>query len=131
MLLRHKRNKIIARDMKSAVITHCGRVAISKHAHCNKAHLKLFESTDVRAIVFTHGYDIGVLIHPDEKLPANHLALAKLAQEAGELPKWKPSYDGKIFSWGNDIEHAYRYSEVKPEAIALTLSRLLSGKQEE
>lgn len=131
MLLRHKRNRITARDVQSATLTPCGMVAISKHAPCNRAHTKLFETKGVRAIVFIHGYDMGVLMHPEETLPPNHLAIAKILQNNGELDDWKLSFDGKTFSWGSDSKHACCNSLVKPEELAKTLSRLLENSKQE
>ncbi len=121
-----KKQSALERDLKKIVFTPCGRIAHSEHSQLHAVHNLVFERRSPCVIIFEYHNFIGIIAHPNESLPLNHLCLVKLIKEVHEEKDWILSPCGRVLSYGTPEHHPIKKSKITSGYLAEKLSPLLA-----
>ena len=129
-LLKAGRNRAQVKEQAEKVETlHDGKIALSVgRSVCSPVHGALFQDHNVRFIIFSDGYNLGVLRHPSEKTKLSDERINKLIAEVGESSEWCLSPAGGLLQRGTPDQRKFAHSRVNKHKLADTLATLLETR---
>ncbi len=90
-------------------------------------HGVLFQDYNVRFIIFTDGYNLGILRHPNEKAQLGDESIDHLIDAAGEKGEWTLSPAGGLLQRGTPEQRKFAHSRVNKHKLADALASLLEA----
>lgn len=125
-MLKVGRNRLQVQEAAAkSDLMHGGRIAITSRAPFSPVHIALFNDHGVRAIIYTDGYNLGVLRHPGERFKLDDPSILALIDAAGERNEWTLTPSGGLFSRGTADNRKLEHSHVNKFKLAEAIAALL------
>jgi hypothetical protein len=122
------RNRIqIQEAAEKTPLIHDNRIAITTRATYSPVHMALFQDYGVSVIIFSDGYNLGVLRHPKENIPLDHPSILEIIKSAGEAQEWGITPSKGLLFRGTSENRKLVHSRVNKHKLADALASLLDS----
>lgn len=127
-MLKVGRNRLQVQDAAAKTeLMHGGRIAMTSRAPFSPVHIALFSDHGVRAIIYTDGYNLGLLRNPSERFKLDDPSIYTLIDNAGERGEWTLTPQGGLLSRGTADNRKLEHSRVNKFKLADAVATLLDS----